>query len=104
VSENNYFRKLENKVARIPANEAPPSVPRDDAGVVAAGAQIGFVNRDPDPEQDPDIETRQTLGPVVMMTMRAPVRVARRFKAYCKANRLSYWEGIETLLDRAGVT
>jgi hypothetical protein len=100
VSENSYFRKLENKVARIPANEAPPSVPHDDAGVVAAGAQIGFVNRDPDTEQD--IETRQTIGPVVMMTMRAPVRVARRFKAFCKANRMSYWEGIETLLDKAG--
>jgi hypothetical protein len=100
VSESNYFRKLETKVARIPANEAPPSVPGDDAGVVAAAAQIGFVNRDPDTE--PDIETRQTLGPVVMMTMRAPVRVARRFKAFCKVNRMSYWEGIEELLNRAG--
>lgn len=104
MSENkgNYFRKLGDKVARIPANETPPSLPYDDAGVVAAAAQIGFVNRDPGPELEPDIETRQTLGPVVMMTMRAPVRVARRFKAFCRANRYSYWEGIEELLNRAG--
>jgi hypothetical protein len=100
VSENSYFRKLGDKVARIPASE-PPAVPHDDANVVAAAAQIGFVNRDPEPEQD--IETRQTLGPVVMMTMRAPVRVSRRFKAFCKANRLSYWEGIEELMNKAGV-
>jgi hypothetical protein len=99
VSENSYFRKLGDKVARIPASEPPPA-PRDDAGVVAAAAQIGFVNRDPEPEQD--IEIRQTLGPVVMMTMRAPVRVARRFKTFCKANRMSYWEGIEELMNRAG--
>jgi hypothetical protein len=100
MSDNGYFRKLNEKVGRISASEAPP-MPRDDASVVAAGAQIGFVNRDPEPEQD--IEVRQTLGPVVMMTMRAPVRVARRFKAFCKANRLSYWEGIEELMNRAGV-
>jgi hypothetical protein len=99
VSENSYFRKLGDKVSRIPASEPPP-VPHDDAGVVAAAAQIGFVNRDPEPE--PDVEIKQTLGPVVMMTMRAPVRVARRFKAFCKANRLSYWEAIEELMNRAG--
>jgi hypothetical protein len=67
-------------------------------GTGSAAAQIGFVNRDP----EPDIEIKQTLGRVVMMTMRAPVQVARRFKAFCKANRLSYWEGIEALMNRAG--
>ena len=69
MSDNTYFRKLGDKVARIPSNEAPPSVPRDDTNVVAAAAQLGFVNRDPEP--DLDIETRQPLGPVVMMTPRS---------------------------------
>ena len=100
MSDNTYFRKLGDKLARIPVEEAP-STSHDDAKVVAAGAQIGFVNRDPDPVEM-DIETRQTLGPVVMLTMRAPVRVARQFKQFCKANRYSYWEGIEELMKRAG--
>lgn len=100
MSDSGYFRKLSNKVARLPTKEAPPSMP-DDSQVVAAAAQIGFVDRDP--SFDPDIETRQTLGPVVMMTMRVPVRVARQFKRFAKDNRYSYWEAIEELMKRAGV-
>ena len=75
----------------------------DEARVVAAAAEIGFVNRDPDPMpvEDQGIEIRQTLGPVVMLTMRVPVRVARQFKQFCKANRYSYWEAIEELMKRA---
>jgi hypothetical protein len=98
MSDNGYFRKLNDKVARIPTNDVPPPVPHDDARMVAAAAEIGFVNRDP----EADIETRQTLGPVVMMTMRVPVRVARQFKQFCKTNRYSYWEAIEELMKRAG--
>jgi hypothetical protein len=102
MSDNGYFRRLGDKLARIPGNEAPPAVPSDDSRVVAAAAEIGFVNRDPEPAADPDIKPRQTLGPVVMLTMRVPVRVARQFKAFCKANRYSYWEAIEELMKRAG--
>lgn len=98
-----YFQKLGDKLQRIPANKASPAAPQDDSQVVAAGAQLGFVNRDPAADSDPDIETRQTLGPVVMMTMRVPVRIARQFKQFCKTNRYSYWEAIEELMKRAGV-
>ena len=99
MSDDTYFRRrsLGDKLARIPASDAR-AVPVDDSHVVAAGEQIGFVNRDPEPE----IEPRQTLGPVVMLTMRVPVRVARQFKQFCKANRYSYWEAIEELMKRAG--
>jgi hypothetical protein len=102
MSDNGYFRKLGDKLARMPSNEAPP--PTDDTRVVEAAAQLGFVNRDPDPVPfaDPDIEPRQTLGPVIMLTMRVPVRVARQFKQFCKTNRFSYWEAIEELMKRAG--
>jgi hypothetical protein len=100
MSDSGYFRKLGDKIARIPIDEPSPA-PQDDAKVVAAAAQIGFVNRDPDPAEM-DIDTRQTLGPVVMLTMRAPVRVARQFKQFCKVNRYSYWEAIEELMKRAG--
>ena len=102
MSDNGYFRKLGDKLARIPASEAPQPAPGDDSRVVAAAAQIGFVNRDPEPDPETDIEPRQTLGPVVMLTMRVPVRVARKFKQFCKANRYSYWEAIEELMKRAG--
>ncbi len=97
MSDSPYFRKLGEKVQRMPSNEAPP-VQRDDSQMVAAAEQLGFVSRDP----EPDIEVRQTLGPVVMMTMRVPVRIARQFKQFCKTNRYSYWEGIEELMKRAG--
>jgi hypothetical protein len=97
MSDNGYFKKLGDKVARVSAEAPSPS--HDDAKVLAAGAQIGFVNRDP----DEDMEPRQTLGPVVMMTMRAPVKVARQFKQFCRTNRYSYWEGLEELMKRAAV-
>ena len=102
MSESGYFRNrtLNDKVARIRSNEAP--APQDDSQVVAAAAELGFVNRDPVADPEPDIDARQPLGPVVMMTMRAPVRVARQFKQFCRTNRYSYWEGIEELLKRAG--
>lgn len=98
MSDSPYFRKLGDKLQRMPSNEAPPPV-RDDSQVVAAAERLGFVSRDP----EPDIETRQTLGPVTMMTMRVPVPIARKFKQFCKLNRFSYWEGIEELLRKAGV-
>ena len=99
MSDSTYLRKLGDKLQRIPSNEASPPVQRDNSQMVAAAEQLGFVNRDP----EPDIETRQTLGPVVMMTMRVPVLIARRFKQFCKTNRFSYWEGIEELMKKAGV-
>ncbi|GAC1431921.1 MAG: hypothetical protein NVSMB6_30140 [Burkholderiaceae bacterium] len=97
MSDSPYFRKLGDKLQRIPPNEPSPAS-HDESRVIAAAAQLGFVNRDP----EPDIEVRQTLGPVVMMTMRVPVPVARQFKQFCKTNRFSYWEGIEELMKRAG--
>jgi hypothetical protein len=98
MSDSYFQDRLKNKLQKLPANEARAS--QDEASVVAAGEQIGFVSRDP----EPDIEVRQTLGPVVMMTMRVPVRIARQFKAFCKVNRFSYWEGIEELMKRGGIT
>lgn len=100
MSDTGYFRKMSDKLQRLPSNEQPLPVLPDDSQMVAAAAQIGFVDRDPG--SDLDIETRQTLGPVVMMTMRVPVRVARQFKQFCKTNRYSYWEAIEELMKRAG--
>lgn len=99
MSDSAYFsRKLSDKLQRIPANEQAPRAPHDKSQVVVAAEHLGFVNREP----EPDVEVRETLGPVVMMTMRVPVRVARQFKQFCKTNCYSYWEGVEELMKRAG--
>src|SRR4051812_47279754 len=71
MSDSGYFKKLGDKVARIPIDQPTPAL-QDDAKVVAAAVQLGFVNRDPEPAET-DIDIRQPLGPVVMLTMRAPV-------------------------------
>jgi hypothetical protein len=43
------------------------------------------------------------LGPVEIVTIRAPIAVSRTFKVWCEQNRYSYWEGLEALMQRAGV-
>jgi hypothetical protein len=59
----------------------------------------GFVSREP---EVPFRRTR-TVGPVVTLHTRAPVRVATPFQRFCEENRFSYWEGIEELMKRAGL-
>ncbi|WP_048710779.1 hypothetical protein [Microvirga massiliensis] len=41
--------------------------------------------------------------PTVPLSIRPPLSVANRFVAYCKANRLAYWEGLSELMDKAKV-
>lgn len=63
--------------------------------VDAVAERHGFVSR--------ERIVRETLGPVEMLTARAPVRVSQRFKRFCRDNRYAYWEGIEELMNRGGV-
>ena len=66
-----------------------------------AAKALGYVSREP-AEVPPPVQ-RRTLGPVEIVTIRAPVAVSRTFKRWCEENRYSYWEGIEVLMQRAGV-
>lgn len=96
---DDYFKPrkpLADKLARIPQDTQPtaPIPPTVDD----LATRHGFVSR----EQDA-IQPRQTLGPTVMLTARAPIRVAARFRRFCDANRYAYWEAIEALMDKSGV-
>ncbi len=64
-----------------------------------AAARHGFVSR----EVEVPFRRERTVGPVVTIHMRAPVKVATPFQKYCEIHRFSYWEGIEDLMKRAGV-
>ena len=66
-----------------------------------AARALGYASREPT-EPPPPVQ-RKTLGPVEIVTIRAPVTVSRTFKRWCEENRYSYWEGIEALMQRAGV-
>lgn len=66
-----------------------------------AAKALGYVSRELT-EAPPPVQ-RKTLGPVEIVTIRAPIAVSRTFKRWCEENRYSYWEGIEALMQRAGV-
>ena len=101
MSETFGFPKrssLAEKVSAIPRAPSPDPVPTTDA-VDNAAARHGFVSREPEIPFKRD----KTVGPVVTLHTRAPVRVATPFQRFCDENRFSYWEGIEELMKRAGV-
>jgi hypothetical protein len=67
-----------------------------------AGEAIGFTSRDTS-EYD-IVPTRRTLGPTTAMNMRAPIAMRNRFVEFCRLEgRLSYWEGIERMMDELGI-
>ncbi|MFL5284039.1 MAG: hypothetical protein ACJ8AW_24355 [Rhodopila sp.] len=66
-----------------------------------AARVLGYASREAT-DPPPPVQ-RKTLGPVEIVTIRAPITVSRTFKRWCEENRYSYWEGIEALMQRAGV-
>lgn len=66
-----------------------------------AARSLGYVGREAT-DPPPPVQ-RKTLGPVEIVTIRAPITVSRTFKRWCEENRYSYWEGVEALMQRAGV-
>jgi hypothetical protein len=91
-------RGLTEKLGAItPSADSEAAVPFD--RLDDAAAKHGFVSREP----EVPFRRERTVGPVVTLHTRAPVRVATPFQRFCEANRYSYWEGIEELMKRAGV-
>lgn len=91
-------RGLTEKLSTItPRTDAEPAVPID--RLDEAAAKHGFISREP----EIPFRREKTIGPVVTLHTRAPVRVATPFQRFCETNRYSYWEGIEELMKRAGV-
>jgi hypothetical protein len=91
-------RGLAEKLGAIaPSTDSEVTVSVDH--VDDAAAKHGFTSREP----EIPFRREKTVGPVVTLHTRAPVRVATPFQRFCEANRFSYWEGIEELMKRAGV-
>lgn len=42
---------------------------------------------------------RKSIGLTTNMTLRCPVRVFNPFVEFCQRNRLTYWEGIERMMQ-----
>jgi hypothetical protein len=101
MSETFGFPKRKNLAEKVGAILRTPSLepaPPTDA-VDTAAARHGFVSREPELPFKRD----KTVGPVVTLHTRAPIRVATPFQRFCDENRFSYWQGIEELMKRAGV-
>lgn len=73
-----------------------PSVEKVDA----AGVRHGFISREPAERLYKNESSKEATVP---LSIRPPLSVANRFIAWCKQNRLSYWEGLNELMSRAGV-
>ncbi|MBX9909344.1 MAG: hypothetical protein K2Z25_11595 [Beijerinckiaceae bacterium] len=63
------------------------------------GEAHGFHSRESGHEKI--IRRRREVGPSAQLNVKCPVPVYNRFVRFCDLERLSYWEGIERLLDRA---
>ena len=91
-------RGLAEKLGAITSStDGETTIPVD--RVDDAAAKHGFVSREP----ETPFKREKTVGPVVTLHTRAPIRVATPFQRFCEQNRFSYWEGIEELMKRAGV-
>ena len=66
----------------------------------AVAKSMGFTSREP---SAPVLLKRrrriQHDEPVDQLSVRGPVRVLNAFIAHCEADNLSYWEGLEALLE-----
>ncbi|CAH1696792.1 conserved hypothetical protein [Hyphomicrobiales bacterium] len=68
--------------------------------VDAAGERHGFVSREANERLFKREAQKEATVP---LSIRPPLSVANRFITYCKDRRLSYWEGLAQLMDKAGV-
>jgi hypothetical protein len=88
------------KIAEIKPEAAMPSS-SPIAALDRAAEEHGFLSREPGDEKI--IRRRREVGPSAQLNVKCPVPVYNRFIRFCDQERLPYWEGIERLLDLAGV-
>ena len=86
------------KIAEVkPDAGFPPTAPISEIDRV--GDAHGFHSRESGHEKI--LRRRREVGPSAQLNVKCPVPVYNRFVRFCDLERLSYWEGIERLLDRA---
>jgi len=66
----------------------------------AVGERQGFESREPTQRI---YKKEQQKEATVPLSIRPPVSVANRFVLFCKENRLTYPQGLEELMKRAGI-
>lgn len=81
---------------RPDASEPGPRIDRVDA----IAERHGFISREP---AERIFKNENSKEATVPLSIRPPLSVANRFIAWSKANRLSYWESLAELMNRAGV-
>jgi len=100
-------KPLSERIAAIkPGNPAPNAMARA-IGIAIANALVNerTIQRsaETDGAGEAQIATRRNaVGPTEALNVRCPVRVKDAFRAFCDAERLGYWQGIERLLQITG--
>ena len=89
------------KISEIqPEAEKPSLTPLAELDRVAD--QHGFQSREAG--KDKIVRRRRDVGPGAQLNVKCPIPVYNRFIRFCDEERLPYWEGIEKLLDLAGIS
>ena len=93
------------KAPRKPKSKPPVRKSQDDLADHLAKSQ-GFTSREanPTPAAPVLMKKRRRIQhdePVDQLSIRGPVRVLNGFIDYCEAHKLSYWEGMERLVENA---
>jgi hypothetical protein len=94
------------KAPRKPKAKPPVRKAQDDLADRLAKSQ-GFTSREAaeTPAAPILMKKRRRVQhdePVDQLSIRGPVRVLNGFIDYCEAHKLSYWEGLERLVEEAG--
>lgn len=96
-------KKDNNTLAKLagikPSVDPVPSAPL--AEIDEAGRRAGFTSREPGARLVP--RRRKAVGPTLTINTRVPEDIAERFIQFCDQHRLSYWEGIEDLMNKANI-
>ena len=80
-----------------PAPKARPKVDGNSLSeAVKAGANLGFVSREPATRLKPGPKRKE---PQDKVSIPGPKRVVDEFRAYCRAHDVTLWEGLERLLQ-----
>ena len=103
VKRNVTAPKAVTKTPRKPRSK-PPVRQAQDALVDRLAKSQGFTSREASPEPAAPVLMKkrrrvQHDEPVDQLSIRGPVRVLNDFIDYCETHKLSYWEGMERLVQ-----
>lgn len=103
ATANKTKPKAVTKAPRKPKTKPPVRKAQDDLADRLAKSQ-GFTSREAAQAAPVLMKKRRRVQhdePVDQLSIRGPVRVLNGFIDYCEAHKLSYWEGMERLVQEA---